>query len=80
MSQRSNKLLDRVRDAIQRKHYSYHTERRYVERIRQFILFHNKRHPSKMGAPELEAFLNTPGLRTQVRRYADPKLRELVAI
>ena len=57
MSQRSNKLLDRVWDAIQRKHYSYHTERRYVEWIRQFILFHNKRHPSKMGAPELGAFL-----------------------
>ncbi|TET96748.1 MAG: integrase [Anaerolineales bacterium] len=49
MSQRPNKLLDRVRDAIQRKHYSYHTERRYVEWIRRFILFHDKKHPKSMG-------------------------------
>ncbi len=25
--------------------------------VRRFILFHNKRHPAEMGAPEIQAFL-----------------------
>jgi hypothetical protein len=38
-------------------HYSIRTEMAYVAWIRQFILFHEKRHPSEMGKPEIEAFL-----------------------
>ena len=51
------KLLDQVRDAIRLKHYSYRTEETYVQWIRRYILFHNKRHPNEMGTPEIEAFL-----------------------
>jgi integron integrase len=51
------KLLDQVRDAIRLKHYSYRTEQTYVQWIRRYILFHNKRHPKDMGVPEIEAFL-----------------------
>jgi integron integrase len=51
------KLLDQVRDRIRVKHYSIRTETQYVQWIRRFILFHGKRHPKEMGAPELEAFL-----------------------
>jgi Phage integrase, N-terminal SAM-like domain len=51
------KLLDQVRDAIRLKHYSYRTEETYVQWIRRYILFHNKRHPQEMGVPEIEAFL-----------------------
>jgi hypothetical protein len=51
------KLLDRVRDAIRVKHYSYRTEQTYVQWIRRYILFHNKRHPNEMGVPEVETFL-----------------------
>jgi integron integrase len=51
------KLLDRVRERIRFKHYSLRTEDSYVQWIRRFILFHGKRHPSEMGAPEVEAFL-----------------------
>ena len=51
------KLLDQVRERIRFKHYSIRTERAYVQWIRRFILFHRKRHPSMMGAPEVEAFL-----------------------
>ena len=54
---RPKKLLDQVRDAIRRKHYSIRTEEAYVSWIKRFILFHNKRHPREMGAPEIEAFL-----------------------
>jgi predicted aldo/keto reductase-like oxidoreductase len=51
------KLLDQVRDKIRLLHYSYKTEQAYVEWIKRFILFHNKRHPLEMGAVELEKFL-----------------------
>src|SRR5690606_34181075 len=34
------------------------TEHAYTHWIRRFILFHGKRHPREMGAPEVEAFLS----------------------
>ncbi len=49
------RLLDQVRERCRVKHYSIRTEKRYVDWIKRFILFHNKRHPSEMGAPEIEA-------------------------
>jgi site-specific recombinase XerD len=51
------RLLDRVREAIRLKHYSMHTEQAYVDWIKRYILFHNKRHPQEMGTAEIEAFL-----------------------
>jgi integron integrase len=51
------KLLDQVRDVIRLKHYSIRTERAYIDWIKRFILFHHKRHPNDMGAPEVQAFL-----------------------
>lgn len=51
------KLLDQVRNKIRLLHYSYKTEVAYVEWIKRFILFHNKRHPLEMGTPEIEKFL-----------------------
>jgi site-specific recombinase XerD len=51
------RLLDQVRDIIRRLHDSIRTEQTYVDSIRRFILFHRKRHPQEMGAPEVEAFL-----------------------
>jgi len=51
------KLLDVVRETIQRKHYSRRTEKSYVHWVRRYILFHNKRHPQEMGNTEIEAFL-----------------------
>lgn len=51
------KLLDQVRDKIRYKHYSLSTENSYVTWIKQYILFNSKRHPSEMGAAEVESFL-----------------------
>jgi integron integrase len=51
------KLLDQVRQKIRLKGYSYQTEKTYVQWIKRFILFHQKRHPSEMGKDEVEAFL-----------------------
>jgi|SRR5690625_842888 len=52
------RLLDRVREQIRLRHYSMRTEHAYVQWIRRFILFHGKRHPREMSAPEVEAFLS----------------------
>jgi hypothetical protein len=52
------KLLDRVRQVIRLKHYSLKTEKSYLYYIRDFILFHNKRHPLEMGATEIRAYLS----------------------
>jgi integron integrase len=57
-SPKPKKLLDQLRDAIRIKHYSYSTEKTYVLWAKRYILFHNKRHPAEMGAPEIEAFLS----------------------
>ncbi len=51
------KLLDQVRDRIRVKHYSIRTETQYLQWVRRFILFHDKRHPRDMGAEAVEAFL-----------------------
>lgn len=51
------KLLECVRNTCRLQHKSYHTERAYVHYIRQFILFHDTRHPKEMGKAEIEAFL-----------------------
>jgi len=51
------KLLDIVRDKIRFKHYSYSTERTYVHWIKQYIFFHNKKHPIDMAKREIEEYL-----------------------
>ncbi len=51
------KLLDRLRHACRVRHYSIRTEDAYADWVRRFILFHDKRHPAEMGAPEINRFL-----------------------
>ena len=53
-----SELLNKVRTLIRTRHYSYRTEQTYVRWIKQFILFHNKRHPAEMGAAEVTEFLS----------------------
>ena len=53
----AKKLLDQMSDAIRLKHYSLRTEETYLDWVRRFILFQNKRHPNDMGALEIQAFL-----------------------
>jgi integron integrase len=52
------RLLDQVRDAIGKRHYSYRTEKQYVGWIRRFIHFHGLRHPATLGGPEVEGYLS----------------------
>ena len=55
---RSARLLDQLRERIRYLHYSIRTEDAYVHWVRAFIFFHGRRHPGKMGGPEVEAFLS----------------------
>jgi len=51
------KLLDQVRAVARMRHLSPRTEDVYHNFIKRYILFHDKRHPSEMGAAEISAFL-----------------------
>ncbi len=46
------RLLDRLRFVIRARHFSLRTEEAYVFWVRQFILFHGKRHPLELPAAE----------------------------
>ncbi|BBA34416.1 integron integrase [Methylocaldum marinum] len=67
-----------MRDKIRVKHYSLRTEDAYVQWIKRFILFHGKRHPKDMSAPEVEAFLSH--LATQRNVAASTQSQALSAI
>jgi len=54
---RSPKPLERVRLAVQTRHYSHCTEEAYVYWIKGFVLFHHKRHPLSMREKEISQFL-----------------------
>ena len=51
-------ILDQLRNKIRRYGYSIRTEKAYADWNKRFILFHNKKHPNEMGAPEVERFLS----------------------
>lgn len=57
-TQNPPKLLEQVRAKLRVKHYSIRTERAYLDWAKRYILFHGKKHPEKMGAQEVEAFLS----------------------
>ncbi len=56
-SKPNTQLLDQIRMKVRFKQYSIRTEDVYVSWAKRFILFHNKKHPSDMGSPEIEQFL-----------------------
>jgi integrase len=58
MTESGPKLLELVRLALKRRHYSLSTQRAYCDWVRRFIIFHDKRHPGGMGAVEVRAFLD----------------------
>ena len=72
------KLVQQVRDLIRTLHYSLRTEESYVRWIKQYILFHNKRHPAQMGAAEVSQFLTH--LAVQRRVAASTQNQALAAL
>lgn len=51
------RLLEQMRGVLRAKHYSYRTEQSYLEWVKRYVLFNDKRHPREMGAVEITAFL-----------------------
>jgi integron integrase len=47
-----------VRAEIHLRHYSYRTEKAYVEWIRRYIRFHGKQHPKLLGGDAVRGFLS----------------------
>ena len=60
------KLLDQLREALRCRHYSRRTEQTYCHWVKRFIYFHNVRHPSEMGEPEINAFLTHLAVKEKV--------------
>lgn len=52
------KLLDQMQQELRTRGYALRTERTYIDWVRKYILFHNKRHPKDMGANEINAYLS----------------------
>ncbi len=55
---RTPKLLDQVIEILRLKHRSIRTEEAYIYWIKQFILFHKKRHPAELKAAEIRQYLS----------------------
>jgi hypothetical protein len=49
---RKRKFLDQMRTFMRARRYSRRTEQAYVDWVRRFILFHDKRHPRELGEQE----------------------------
>ncbi|MBN2424040.1 MAG: integron integrase [Calditrichaceae bacterium] len=60
------KILDQVRQVIRLKHYSIRTEQAYVDWIKRFILFHNKKHPKNMDENHIREYLSHLAVRQKV--------------
>ena len=71
------KLLAVVRDRMRARHSSYRTEQAYVGWIKRFALYSGKRHPSEMGAAEVEGFLTHLAVERQ-RGYDIRTVQELM--
>lgn len=57
-NQSKPKLLDKLRNKIRRKGYSYSTEKSYVQWTKQYIYFHNRTHPAELDATHVLKFLD----------------------
>ena len=71
-------LLEALSTTIRRLHYSPRTEEAYLHWVREFVRFHQRRHPREMGAPEITAFLND--LATRRRASASTQNQALCAL
>ena len=50
-------LLEVARDKMRLRHLAFRTEQAYLQWIRRYVHFHQRRHPRDLGAADVEAFL-----------------------
>ena len=66
MEKPPKKLLEQVRDVIRLKHYSYKTEKSYINWIKRYTIFHDKQHLRAMNFKEIEEFLTSNAVKENV--------------
>ncbi len=66
MQEKKPKLIEEVINYLRLKHYSIRTEEAYINWIKRFIIFHNKRHPLEMGDKEIREFLTKLAVKDKV--------------
>ena len=54
---KAKKLLEQYSEFLRNRHYSLRTEQTYIGWVRQYILYHKKRHPREMGVAEINDFI-----------------------
>ena len=57
MSEQKVKLLDRVRNTIRLKGYSYNTEKTYIRWIKDYIIYNHKTHPNELDESHVKKWL-----------------------
>jgi integron integrase len=77
-TQTEPKLLQRVSLAISTRHYSPKTEEAYLHWIKQFIYYHQKKHPKEMGEIHINEFLTH--LATEKKVSASTQNQALAAL
>ena len=50
-------FLEEVRQVLRVQHYAIRTEQLYIDWIKRYIWFHEKRHPKDMAEEEVAAYL-----------------------
>jgi integron integrase len=60
------KLIDQLVNELRYRHYSIRTEKSYVNWVKRFIHYHEKRHPAEMGQLEIKEFINWLANKQQV--------------
>ena len=50
-------LLAVAREKMRTRHLALRTEHAYLQWLRRYLVFHGRRHPRHLGAPEVEQFL-----------------------
>ena len=59
-------LLAVARERMRTRHLALRTEQAYLQWMRRYIAFHDRRHPRRLGAPEVEQFLTHLAVRRKV--------------
>jgi hypothetical protein len=67
---KGNSMADKVilqkHNCIRTQYLSLRTEEAYLQRIKRYILFHHKRHPTEIGENEIRSFLTNLTCRKHV--------------
>ena len=72
------KLLDQVRNVIRTRHYSIRTEKSYINWIKRFIRFHDKRHPNEMNESHVQNYLEHLAVQKQVSASTQNQARNAI--